>query len=555
MFSHTSMPRSLLRGCLLCRWKSGIGGGLFLASILTVAAQVGPVGPPNPPPVVELPASFNVLYTFNPATNYVSFLGYTNLEGAFCTASLIQGRDGRLYGVAPSGGEFGGGTVFALNTDGTGLTVLHAFTGVSYIGNPSRGIIPLSNADGNTATGLMLGLDGNLYGTTSKGGTNGFGAIFRLGCDGSGFTNLHSFAASDGENPQGGLVQGPEGTLYGTAENGGTNGSGTVFSLAPNDSGFSVLYNFTALNSNTNADGMRPCGGLILSSDGWLYGTAAFGGPSGTIRFISQDPVGSGTIFKLMTNGACFTVLHAFDWFSNELIQPTNSDGSSPQAALLFGPDGKLYGTAPEAGPGSAGTIFCLGTDGSEYTVLQAFCSIPFAPHLNSSGYGLYPRGGLVLGNDGLLYGAAYGGGLEGTYFAGTLYRLNLDGSGLAVLHTFAGLDPTGETNTDGANPSGTLLKASDGKFYGLTSAGGTNGSGTIFSFAPPVVLQVSASNGSVMLSWPASATNFVLETSDALSAGSVWTPLTSNISMVSNHFILFLAATNNTAFFRLHQP
>lgn len=483
MIDHQMEVKSLFRSSrfrAFCRQKFGIGGGFFLASILMVAAQISP-RPPNAK-LVELPASVNVLYTFNSATNYVPFLGYTNLEGASCTASLIQGRDGKLYGVAPSGGEFGGGTVFTLNTDGTGLAVLHAFTAVTYVSSVPLGIFPFSNSDGNKPTGLMLGLDGNLYGTTSQGGTNGFGAIFRLGCDGSGFTNLHSFVASDGENPQGGIVQGADGTLYGTAENGGTNGSGTVFSLAPDGSAFSVLYSFTALNSNTNSDGMQPCGGLILSSNGWLYGTTRFGGPSGSFR-ATQAPVGSGTIFKLETNGASFTVLHAFDVFSNTTISPANNDGASPDAALLSGSDGKLYGTTPEAGSGGAGTIFSLGTDGINYTVLRAFDTTPF-----SAGYGLYPYGGLVQGDDGRLYGAAYGGGLPGTYFAGTLYRLNPDGSGMAVLHIFDGLDSISETNTDGANPYDTLLKASDGKFYGLTSTGGANGSGTIFSFVPDVV-------------------------------------------------------------------
>ena len=550
---NTESPFQPARFRSFSRRTFSISGVLFLASLLTVAAQVIAQPPSNPQPFA-LPAAFNLLYTFTPATNDVPFLGYTNQEGAFCTASLVQAHDGKLYGVAPGGGEFGGGTVFTLNTNGTNLTVLHAFTAVSYVGNPSHGIYLNSNSDGNTPTGLMLGLDGNLYGTTSQGGTNGFGAIFRLGCDGNNFTNLHSFTTNDGANPQGGLVQGPDGTLYGTAKSGGTNGSGSIYSLAPDGSAFSVLYSFTALTSNTNADGMSPCGGLILSSDGLLFGTTPFGGPSGSLRTFSQSPVGSGTIFSLKTNGGGFTVLHAFDQFFNGPIQPTNHDGASPQSALLLGTDGKLYGTAPQAGPGSAGTIFSLDASGSNYTVLQAFSSIPFSPSINSSGYGLYPFGGLVQGNDGLLYGAAFGGGLEGTYFAGTLYRLNPDGSCLTLLHTFAGLDATDETNTDGANPCDTLLKASDGKFYGLTSAGGENNSGTIFSFVPPVVLRVSATNGSLVLNWPASATNFVLQTSAAFSPGSVWTALTNNITTVSNHFTISLPANANAAFFRLQQ-
>ena len=341
---------------------------VFLALILTAAAQPGP-GTPNTPPV-ELPTPVNVAYSFSAATNYVPFLGYTNPEGAFCTAMLVQGSDGKLYGVAPSGGDFGGGTVFSLNTNGNDFTVLHTFT-------PLAWRLALSNDDGSKPTGLILGIDGRLYGTASQGGTNGFGAIFKLNTDGTGFSNIHNFAVSDGENPQGRLVQGADGVLYGTAQNGGTNGSGTVFSLGPDGSSFTVLYNFTPLNAGTNADGTQPYGGLILSGDGTLYGTARYGGPSGSIRTFVQQPIGSGTLFSLKTNGAAFTVLHSFDTFSGDFLAPTNCDGASPYAALLLAKDGKLYGTAPEAGAGGSGTIFSLGTDGSNYTVLHAFNFLP----------------------------------------------------------------------------------------------------------------------------------------------------------------------------------
>jgi uncharacterized repeat protein (TIGR03803 family) len=510
--------------------------------MLPAAAQIAQN--PNKPPF-ELRTPVNVPYSFSAATNYVPFLGYTNADGAFCTASLVQGSDGRLYGVAPSGGDFGSGTVFSLNIDGNGFAVLHTFSALN-------GRLLITN-EGANPTGLLLGIDGRLYGTTSKGGTNGFGVVFGLNVDGTGFTNLHNFAESDGKNPQGGLVQGPDGTLYGTAQNGGANGSGTVFSLGADGANFTVLYDFTALSNGTNADGMNPYGGLIVSADGTLYGTARYGGPSGSVRGFSPS-IGSGTIFSLKTNGAAFTVLHSFDWFGGDFLSPTNRDGASPVGNLLLDSDGKfLYGTAPEAGAGSSGTIFRLGTDG-KFTVLQTFDRSPPAPG-HSPGYGLYPYGGVVQGNDGMLYGACYGGGYfpDGGYFAGTLYRLNPDGTGLALLHSFDGMDPISETNIDGANPWATLLKANDGKLYGLTSAGGPNGSGTVFSFAPPVVLQINVTNGLVALNWPASATNFVLETSPTIVSGAAWTPLTNGITMVTNNLSLTLPASGGPAFFRLH--
>jgi uncharacterized repeat protein (TIGR03803 family) len=466
------------------------------------------------------------------------------VDGAFCTAALARGSDDKLYGVAPGGGDFGSGTVFKLNRDGSDFTVLHAFTTLPPRSGPS-------NSDGMIPTGLISGSDGKLYGTASRGGSNGFGAIFKLNTDGSGFTNLYCFAASDGQNPQGGVIQGPDGMLYGTAQNGGANGSGTVFKLGPDGQNLTVLYDFTALIDGTNSDGIQPYSGLVLSGD-TLYGTARYGGPSGSIRASPQQPIGSGTLFSLKTNGTGFRVLHSFETFSGNSLAPKNNDGASPYAALILGKDGKIYGNAPEAGPGAAGTIFSTGTNGN-YTVLHAFGT---PPHTFFAGYGLYPFGGLVEGDDGKLYGAAYGGGYvpNGGHFAGTVYRLNRDGSGLALLHSFSSPDPVTETNIDGSSPFATLLKGNDGKMYGVTSAGGTNNSGTLFSFAPPIALEVATSNRFVQLTWPISATNFFLETCDRLSSSSTWTALTNNIATEGDDFSLTLAATNGAAFFRLHQ-
>jgi uncharacterized repeat protein (TIGR03803 family) len=536
---RTADSMALAAGCV----------AFLFAPVLTLSAQPGN---PIPAPPVQLPTPVTVSYSFSPATNYVPFFGYTNPEGAFCTASLIQDGAGRLYGVAPSGGNFGGGTVFSVRRDGTDFTVLHTFSPLAWRPGPAP-----TNPDGSKPTGLILAMDGWLYGTTAQGGTNGSGAVFRLSTDGASFTNIHNFAVNDGENPQGGLVQGPDGTLYGTAENGGTNGSGTVFRLRPDGSGFAVLYHFTPLTAGTNADGTQPFSGLILAGDGTLYGAARYGGPSGSIRMPGPSPIGSGTLFSIRTNGADFTILHAFTTFSGGLAPP-NADGASPVAALTLGNDGRLYGTAPEAGPGGSGTLFRLDPDGSNFKLLHPFGYVP-SSGLPDASYGLYPYGGLTLGSDGLLYGAAYGGGIvpSGTgyqlYFAGTLYRLNPDGTSLALLHSFSGVDPMTNTNSDGANSYSSLLQASDGRFYGLTSAAGTNGSGTLFSFAPPVVLQVGAADGLVFLTWPASATNFVLETSDTV-AGTGWTPLTNGIITISNNFRLTLPSGSPAAFFRLYQ-
>jgi uncharacterized repeat protein (TIGR03803 family) len=139
---------------------------------------------------------------------------------------LIQGTDGALYGTASQFFEYRYGTVFKLNPDGTGFTVI---------------------ASGDwTYTGLLQGTDGELYGTAAYGGSNEYGAVFKLNPDGTGFTVLANFDSTTGRYPYAGLIQGTDGALYGTAQAGGSNGSGTVFKLNPDGTGFTVLANLSS---------------------------------------------------------------------------------------------------------------------------------------------------------------------------------------------------------------------------------------------------------------------------------------------------------------------
>jgi len=187
-------------------------------------------------------------------TTLYSFTGGSN--GANPGAGLILSGN-TLYGTAESGGNSGVGTVFAINTDGTGFTNLHSFNGGF---NGGDGAYP----------GAGLILSGNtLYGTAPYGGSSGVGTVFAVNIDGTGFTNLHSFTGftpgsgtnSDGANPRAGLILSGN-TLYGTAEEGGSAGFGTVFAINTDGTGFTTLYSFT-----NGSDGARPFAGLILSGD------------------------------------------------------------------------------------------------------------------------------------------------------------------------------------------------------------------------------------------------------------------------------------------------
>jgi uncharacterized repeat protein (TIGR03803 family) len=215
-------------------------------------------------------------------TNIYSFTGSN--DGAYPQAGLILSGS-TLYGTAMNGGSeegsSGAGTVFAVNTDGTGFTNLHGFTGGSDGSQPYAGLI----LSGNT-----------LYGTTTFGGNSGNGTVFKVATNGTGFTNLYSFTAlsvpgstnTDGARPYGRLIL-AGGILYGTAQDGGRSAKGVVFKVNTDGTGFTNLYSFTATSGSfeTNSDGANPQAGLILSAN-TLYGTAKAGGVSG-----------NGTVFSL----------------------------------------------------------------------------------------------------------------------------------------------------------------------------------------------------------------------------------------------------------------
>jgi uncharacterized repeat protein (TIGR03803 family) len=214
---------------------------------------------------------------------------YTNNDGAYPAGGLVLTGQ-TLYGMAQRGGPTGNGTIFRVNTDGSGFTNLHSFTFTSSVS-------PYTNTDGAVPLGNLILSDNKLYGTTPLGGSGGGGVVFSINTDGSDFTNLYNFTATsgpnstncDGSQPIAGLLL-LNHTLYGAAGLGGTGGNGTIFCIGTNGFNFVNLYNFTStssVSSYSNSDGAVPLGNLILSGD-TLYGTTAKGGTSG-----------SGTVFAL----------------------------------------------------------------------------------------------------------------------------------------------------------------------------------------------------------------------------------------------------------------
>src|SRR5579859_3092259 len=208
-----------------------------------------------------------------------------------------------LYGAAAwGGGDSFSGTLFKVSTDGTGFTTLHSFSRIFLTAAP-----PYINSDG-AIPGARLISGSTLYGTCGYGGSSGWGTVFAINVDGTGFKTLHSFAYGDGAIPNVPLVFSGN-TLYGTTSDGGSGGQGTVFKLNTDGSGFTNLHIFSG-----GMDGGDPHAGLILSGN-TLFGTAFRAGTTG-----------NGTVFTLKIDGTGFTTLHSF----------TGIDGSSPEGGLIL---------------------------------------------------------------------------------------------------------------------------------------------------------------------------------------------------------------------------
>jgi uncharacterized repeat protein (TIGR03803 family) len=366
-------------------------------------------------------------------SNYTPLYSFTGAggDGRYPRAGLVQGTDGALYGTTQSGGEWGDGLVYKLGTNGTGYTRLHSFCSAALDG-------------ASPYAGLLQGTDGALYGTTRSGGTNGYGIVFKLGSDGNAYTPLHSFTGADGDgaSPSAGLVQGRDGALYGTTYSGGTNGYGMVFKLSTEGSSYTPLYSLTAASGY----GANPYTDLIQGSDGVLYGTCFYNGSNNC-----------GMVFKLSTNGAGYTPLHSFAGW----------DGQNPQAALVQGSDGALYGTTYNGGTDASGVVFKLSTNGAGHTLLYSFTG--------ANGDGARPYAGLIQGGDGALYGTTGWGWTNG---CGMVFRLSTNGTGYTPLYKFTGI------GGDGAHPYAALIQGRDGALYSTTRNGGTNGYGMVFKLS-----------------------------------------------------------------------
>jgi len=355
-----------------------------------------------------------------PATEFILHNFGTSPPRGGQPNGVVLDSAGNLYGTASIGGLYECGVVFKADPAGN-ETVLYTFTG---------------GADGCRPSGSLLrDSAGNLYGVTSGDGPAGGSVVFMLNPSGQ-LTVLYTFTDSL-YAPTGSLIRDSAGNLYGTTYYGGQpddGRNGVVYRL-DTAGGLTVLYSFQG-----GVDGANPDAGVILDSDGNLYGTIEYGGKRGF-----------GTVFELDTTGK-ETVLHSF----------TGDGGGQPAAGVIRDSNGNLYGTCT-AGLGTGGSVYKLDPN-NRYTVLHDF----------TGGQGHKPYAGVIRDSAGNLYGTTSDGGPRPA--AGVVYKLDPSGN-YTLLHTFA-------PAADGANPSAGVVADATGNLYGTTLHGGVANQGVVYKLS-----------------------------------------------------------------------
>lgn len=394
--------------------------GLLSISLVALVAACGGSG--DSPRYTE-----TVLHSFGAGT-----------DGANPSARLFRAADGNFYGTTVNGGTAAAGTIFRMNPAGE-VQAFYSFSGGSTGG-------------ANPEEALTQGNAGNFYGTTRNGGSvDNMGIVFKMTPRGV-KTVLHVFrGGSDGANPIAAVVQASDGYFYGTTFYGGNNDKGTLFKISADGTGYSVIHHF-----GSGDDGANPAAGLVVGSDGKLYGTTYYGG--GVTNY--------GTVFRASTTGL-ETVLHAFKG---------GAGGAYVDVGLVQGSDGNFYGVTAGGGEGDVGTVFKLTPAGnnagtSAFEVIYAFGGGEDGAR---PGDGASPSSRLIQAQDGYFYGTTFIGGANGL---GTVYKISARGKA-SVVYSF------GATPADAEHPDSALVQGTDGFFYGTTEYGGEQGLGTAYRLA-----------------------------------------------------------------------
>lgn len=379
--------------------------------------------------------NLGVLFEYDPATNtLVKKIDFTGANGKFPFSSLVKAGNNKLYSVTLQGGTADLGILFEYDPATNVLTKRVDFSS-------SIGSYPAST--------MVVADNGNLYGTTTGGGTSAIGVIYEFNPETNTYTKKIDATSANGSSSIGGLAKATNGKLYGLMYSGGngTNSSGVLYEYDPANNTYSRKFDFTYDQStNFSATGYAPRSTLVQASDGFLYGTTSFGGAGGR-----------GTLFRYNPSNGIF----------NKRVDFNNApEGRYPYAGLTRASNGKLYGMTNTGGSENSGTIVEIDPVTNSLSKRQDFTRT----------LGSYPQGSLVQAPNGKLYGLTTSGGANGE---GTIFEFDP-----ASANTYSNKYDF-ESNTSGESASGSLIVASNNKLYGMTGQGGANGAGTIFEYDP----------------------------------------------------------------------
>jgi uncharacterized repeat protein (TIGR03803 family) len=455
-----------------------------------------------------IPATITAMSTANGST--VSF-SVSGVSGSFTPATCVIANGTCSVSYVPTGtqgvGSYAGGLSVSFSAINTYSATSTASTLTVNAGVTSATEVPLINFTGMSGSypgskpygQLLLASDGNFYGTTSAGGTNNLGVIYRLTPAGV-YTVLHSFSGLDGATPMAGLIEGSDGNFYGTTSSGGSIGNnyvlnGTVFQLTAAGT-YTVLHTFQG-----GTDGTNPKAPLMQATDNNFYGTTTQGyNSAGSGDMFMVSPAGAYSVDTYFDSGR-FMLYAGFLQFNSGYIRTVDFAGGGLPDVGLLNTDGSLDTGNPCDGQYAMGELIQGSTSGIYTTVSQggvngygAVCQTYGAESYNPSNqslsaFDLYsftggndgstPEAAMVLGSDGNFYGTA---SAAGAHSQGTAYLVTPAG-GFTLLHAFG-------LSTDGTVPAATLLQGADGNFYGSTQTGGVSGYGMIYKLTPNVALQ-----------------------------------------------------------------
>jgi uncharacterized repeat protein (TIGR03803 family) len=334
------------------------------------------------------------------------------------SAGVVFDANGDLFGTTYSGGAHGVGTVWELAKGSGAITALASFDLIN---------------GGGPLGGVALDSDGNIYGAAVGSGTNDNGMVWELAKRSSTVTDLATFDRTDGDGPTGGVTLDANGNLFGTAQGGGTRGTGTVWELAKGSGTIMALASF-------NLSAQSVYGGVTLDANGNLFGTTGLGGANNM-----------GTVWKLVPGSGTIRTLASFD----------GTNGESPFAGVTLDANGDLFGTASGGGANNMGTVWELAKGSSTITALASF---------NGSN-GHQPLGGVTFDANGNLYGTTAFGGASSDN--GVVWELANGSGSITALASF--------DHTTGTDPKAPVTIDANGNLFGTASVSGANAQGTVW--------------------------------------------------------------------------